>query len=240
MSVYFISDLHLSASRPLLSALFLKFLKTEAIKAEALYILGDLFEAWIGHENLGAHDTEILEALTHLSSQGIPVFFMPGNRDFLLNEALLEERGCRFLNDPTVISLYGKSIILTHGDKLCTLDKSYQRFRAVVQHPWVKQWFLKWPYRWRKQVAKALRSNREHTKKPDIIPRHWDVVLSEVYQLMREHQAYTLIHGHTHLPGIHDFMLDGNKAKRITLGDWNVTGSALVVDQDSIELKSIT
>jgi UDP-2,3-diacylglucosamine hydrolase len=241
MAVYFISDLHLHTSRPQTSELFLKFLATDAILGDALYILGDLFEAWVGHENLDEHDSHIISALTTLSRQGIPVYFMPGNRDFLLSQPLIEEMGCHFLDDPTVMTLYDTPIILTHGDKLCTLDKSYQRFRSVVQHPMVKKWFLKSPYVFRISIAKALRSNREHTYlKPTIIPRHWDVVLSDVYQLMRANEAYTLIHGHTHLPGIHEFRLDGHPAKRITLGDWGVTGSALVVTKDSLELKVLT
>jgi len=239
MAVYFISDLHLHASRPHTSEIFLKFLAGDAQASDALYILGDLFEAWVGHENLDEHDSNIISALATLSRQR-PVYFMSGNRDFLLSKTLIEEMGCHFLMDPTVITLYGSPVILTHGDKLCTLDKSYQRFRSVVQHPLVKKWFLKLPYTLRTSIAKALRSNREHTYlKPTIIPRHWDVALSDVYQLMRTNEAYTLIHGHTHLPGIHEFRLDNHPAKRITLGDWGVTGSALVATENSLELKTL-
>jgi UDP-2,3-diacylglucosamine hydrolase len=240
MATYFISDLHLHASRPKTSELFLKFLAEEALTAEALYILGDLFEAWVGHEALDTHDTQIIAALADFSRQGIPVYFMPGNRDFLLSEALLEEIDCRLLNDPAVITLNEIPIILTHGDKLCTLDRSYQRFRAFVQHPLVKKWFLRLPLSWRRHIATALRSNRSHVApKPTVIPRHWDVSLSSVYQLMREYKAYTLIHGHTHLPGIHEFILDGRPAKRVTLGDWGDTGSTLICDPDTIHLKVI-
>jgi UDP-2,3-diacylglucosamine hydrolase len=243
MATYFISDLHLCADSPKITELFLHFLSHEAKEAEALYILGDLFETWIGDDNHDSHHTEILAALEQFSANGIPVFFMPGNRDFLLGGQLLADIHCQLLPDPTLIYLNEQPIVLTHGDQLCTLDKSYQRYRKIVQHPMVRKLFLKLPLAWRQKIAIFLRSRShrplEESTEQNNIPRYFDVALSAVYRLMREKNATILIHGHTHRANIHEFILDGKPAKRIVLGDWGKTGSVLIYEENGPKLQEV-
>lgn len=247
MVTYFISDLHLSEKRPDTSALFLKFLSSEAKNADALYILGDLFESWIGDDNLNAHDEKIIEGLAEFSQTGIPLYFMHGNRDFLIGQQFVEKTRCTLLPDPTVVQIYQDKVLLTHGDLLCTFDKSYQRFRKLVRHPLTQKWFLKLPLNWRRTIANMLRmQSTEHFKRendklqkphPSLVNALnenknaknylWDVVLNTVYKFLRENQATILIHGHTHTPGMHDFILDDHKALRIVLGEWKTAGCVL-------------
>ncbi len=240
MTVLFISDLHLCAKRPKTSELFLNFLETEASKAEALYILGDFFDVWVGDDNQDSHDANIITALAKLTQQGVPVYFMQGNRDFLIGNNFIQAINGHLLTDPMVLFLNQEPILLTHGDELCTLDKKYQLFRKIVRHPTVIKIFLKLPLTWRRAIAQFLRS-RSSRRPPshDKNPRHWDVAQSAVYHLMRENKAYTLIHGHTHQPNIHEFMLDGHTAKRIVLGDWGDRGSVLAYSSEGPVLKQI-
>jgi len=257
MATYFISDLHLSQNRPEASALFLKFLTTEAKNAEALYILGDLFESWIGDDNFNAHDEKVLEGLSDFTKSGIPLYFMHGNRDFLIGQQFVEKTHCTLLADPTVIQLYQDRVLLTHGDLLCTFDKNYQRFRKFVRHPLVQKCFLKLPLHWRRSIATQLREkSNEHFKHenakaaeqsvslPSLSSEDkkakntlWDVVLNTVYKFLREHQAYILIHGHTHKPEIQHFILDDHKALRIVLGEWKDKGCILAYSPGSTEFK---
>jgi len=241
MVTYFISDLHLSALRPETSALFLKFLVTEGRNADALYILGDFFEAWIGDDNHNPHDDHIIDAIAELTHHGVPVYFMHGNRDFLIGDQFIEQSNCILLSDPTVIKLYQNQILLTHGDQLCTLDKKYQRFRQFVRHPSVQRFYLSLPLTLRRKIASTLRQRsieRFNKQKDKTNMYFWDVVLSSVYQLLRKHETYTLIHGHTHKPGIHDFILDETPARRIVLGEWDGSGSVLAYSPDGVELKT--
>ncbi len=274
MVTYFISDLHLSAKRPATSALFLKFLALEAKNADALYILGDLFESWVGDDNHNTHDEEIIEGLAKLARSGIPLYFMHGNRDFLIGDQFVARTHCTLLPDPSVVHLYQKKILLTHGDQLCTLDKKYQRFRRIVRHPFSQKFFLKLPLGLRRTIAKILRTKssehlqtikngrravfntpqdvpvgrapgwRESQSQPERQKIHqrmiytWDVVLDTIYKFLREHQVYTLIHGHTHKPGLHHFILDNHKAVRIVLGEWDNHGSVLVYSPTSTEFKT--
>lgn len=238
MATYFVSDLHLSATKPHLSHLFLKFLKGDAKKADALYILGDLFEAWIGDDNPDPHNSAIINALAEFSDNGIPVYFMHGNRDFLIGEQFAVESHCVLLPDPVVIDLYNTRVLLTHGDLLCTLDHQYQRFRKCVRHPMIKKLFLSFPLSWRQKISSFLRTKSARENIPP--SRKWDVTSDAVYQMLREHKAVTLIHGHTHKQGIHDFILDNQSAKRIVLGDWGETGSVLVYVPENITLQTIS
>ncbi len=234
--------MHLSAAKPHLSSLFLKFLSEEAKKADALYILGDLFEVWIGDDNLDPHNMDIIHALAEFSNRGIPLYLMHGNRDFLIGDQFTVESHCQLLQDPTVVELYQTAVLLTHGDLLCTLDHNYQRFRKFVRHPLIKKLFFSFPLSWRKKISGFLRKT---SARPPILSskgseeRKWDVTAEAIYQTLREHKALTLIHGHTHKPGIHDFILDNQPAKRIVLGDWGETGSVLIYSPENIELKTI-
>ncbi len=242
MTAYFISDLHLSARHPEISTLFLKFLENDAKKADALYILGDFFEAWVGIEEEDPHDIQIMAALKAFSQTGIPVFFIRGNRDFLIDQAFADKTHCQLLPDPTVIELYGNRVVLTHGDQLCTLDIGYQRFRRFVRHPLIQKLFLSLPIRLRRKMAALLRSNasrRPVYSKRNPEPR-FEVVQQDVYAILRDNQSSILIHGHTHRQNIHHFILDDKPAKRIVLGDWGTTGNVLVYSQDSITLQSVS
>lgn len=239
MATYFISDLHLSATKPHLSALFLKFLRQDAKNADALYILGDLFEVWLGDDNPDPHNMDIINALAEFSENGIPLYFMHGNRDFLIGDRFTVESHCELLQDPVVVELYNTPVLLTHGDLLCTLDQKYQRFRKFVRHPLIKKLFFSFPLSWRKKISNFLRkksTRREFLKERD---RKWDVTSEAVYQMLREHKSLTLIHGHTHKPGIHHFILDNQPAKRIVLGDWGETGSVLIYSPANLELKTV-
>lgn len=240
MATYFISDLHLSATKPEISERFLRFLQEDAIHSDALYILGDLFEVWMGDDQDDPHTRSIVEGLYNLHAQGIPLYFMRGNRDFLIGETFAHNSGCVLLPDPTRIMLYGKNILLSHGDQLCTLDKKYQYFRGLLRSPLLQALFLKLPMGLRTIIAGWLRRSTRAATTPSAQQQAlWDVALESVYSALRQHDSNTLIHGHTHQPKIHDFILDEYPSKRIVLGDWSLSaGSVLVYDLDSITLKT--
>ena len=250
MTTFFISDLHLSALHPNTSELFLKFLREDATDADALYILGDFFEAWIGDDILDDHDARIMNALADFSKQGVPVYFMHGNRDFLIGKGFANKTGCTLIHDPTPIQLYGKNVLLAHGDALCTLDKAYQRFRKFVRHPIIKGIFLMLPNWIRRKIANRLRKNSPRAFKkyqaaalqlkttPDANP-FWDVSQASVNNMMRQFQSDILIHGHTHKPAIHEFILDEKRVSRIVLGDWTNTGKILAFSPQQQELREV-
>jgi UDP-2,3-diacylglucosamine hydrolase len=240
MTTYFISDLHLSPKRPSTSEQFLRFLEHEAREADAIYILGDFFEVWVGDDNDNAHDIHIREALAVFNQTGIPVYFMHGNRDFLIGEQFFEQSGCILLNDPSPIDLYGNKVLLTHGDLLCTFDRAYQRFRKFVHNPFIQKWFLKFPLSIRQKIASFLRNISSRQQHPSHYQRAWDVSLDAVYSALRQNNCYTMIHGHTHQPKIHEFILDNQEAKRIVLGEWGESSTILAYGSDSIQLKSLS
>lgn len=235
MATLFISDLHLSGERPQITDVFLGFLHGPAREAEALYILGDLFEAWIGDDAVLPEQRPVLEALLALSETGVPIFVMHGNRDFLLGPQFETMSGCRLLTDPTLIDLYGTPTLLMHGDTLCTDDLAYQKFRTMVRDPqWQSALLAKTPEE-RIALARQYRemSTTETAQKANDI---MDVNQSAVEQTMREHNADQLIHGHTHRPAVHDFVLDGHPVRRIVLGDWYEQGSVLTCTQQDCRL----
>lgn len=230
MSTLFISDLHLSTERPAITGLFLDFLRTRARQAEALYILGDLFEYWIGDDVAMLPEYRpLIEGLHELTAAGVPVYVMHGNRDFLMRQGFEQQTGCRLIPDPTVIRLYGEDVLLMHGDTLCTDDVAYLKFREMVRNPdWVKV-FLE------KTLAERVAIVREYreisktamaTKKPEIM----DVNPDAVDAAMQAHGALHLIHGHTHRPAQHVFDRKGQRVRRTVLGDWYDQGSVLVCD----------
>lgn len=238
--VLFISDLHLDTSRPEIVQLFLHFLQQRATQAEALYILGDFFEAWIGDDAVPP-DHPVIAALKGVSATGVPLYVMRGNRDFLLGEQFEQLTGARLLPDPTVITLGGDPVLLMHGDSLCTDDTTYQQFRAMVHNPQWQQMFLAKPIEERMELARQARqeSTARNTGLMDTQESIMDVNQGAVEQAMREHGVQRLIHGHTHRPNVHEFTVDGKPATRIVLGDWYDQGSVLEFRDGAYDLQDI-
>jgi len=235
----FISDLHLDARRPAITDVFLAFLAgLDASACAGVYILGDLFEAWIGDDSDDAHDQRVLAALGITTERGIPIWVMHGNRDFLLGEGFTQATGCTLLADPTLIELNGEPTLLMHGDTLCTDDIEYQQFRSVVRNPVWQQQFLAKPIAERRAIAANLReTSRQRTgeKTAEIM----DVNAQAVATILREYQTPRLIHGHTHRPAVHDLLIDGVPTQRIVLGDWFEQGSVLRCDDAGIRLETL-
>jgi UDP-2,3-diacylglucosamine hydrolase len=199
----FIADLHLTPERPQINAAFFGFLEVTAINADALYILGDFFETWLGDDDLADPlHTEIASRLKHLSDSGVPVWLMHGNRDFLLADDFFRASGAHRLVDPSVIDLYGTPTLLMHGDSLCTDDAPYQQFRQQVRNPQWQATFLQRPLTERRALAAALRAQSEQTK-ADKTPEIMDVNASAVAQALHDSGTQRLIHGHTHHPARH-------------------------------------
>jgi len=226
MATLFISDLHLDETRPQIVDLFVRFLADEARKADALYILGDLLESWIGDDDDAPLATRIAHALRSLRDGGVPIYFMHGNRDFLLGAEYAKRAGMELLADPNIVELDGERTLLMHGDTLCTDDVEYQKFRGLVRNPAWQQQFLAKPLAERRAFAAQARGeSRKQTamKAAEIM----DVNQGAVESAMRTHGVRRLIHGHTHRPATHRFDLDGQAAERIVLGDWFEQSSAL-------------
>ena len=227
----FISDLHLCAQRPDISEAFVRFCTQRAINAEALYILGDLSDAWLGDDD----DSDIAELLKSeikkLTDAGVKVFIMVGNRDFLMGQQFATDCQCTLLADPSVIDLYGQSVLLMHGDSLCTEDAEYMAFRAQIRNPDMQQVLLSKSLDERRGIAKMLREKSRSanaTKTEDIM----DVTPSEVVKALNEHNVDIMIHGHTHRPAIHNLIVDDADAKRYVLGDWDKQGWCITVSKD--------
>ena len=240
MTTLFIADLHLEPACPARTALLLAFLQRQARSADALYILGDLFEAWIGDDDDAEPGPTVAAALRTLTEGGVPVFFLHGNRDFLLGERFAAAAGLRLLPESGVIDLAGERVLLLHGDTLCTDDRDYQAFRAQVRNPVWQAQLLALPLTQRRALAGQLReTSRQATgqKAAEIM----DVHQAEVERIMRWHGVLRLIHGHTHRPAIHDGVLDGQPARRAVLGDWqDDQGSVLRCDESGWRLEPLT
>ena len=238
MATLFISDLHLDPARPDITTQALDFLASEARTADALYILGDLFEAWVGDDDPEPEKRRVIAALRALADAGLPLYFMHGNRDFLVGERFAADSGCTLLADPTIIELHGTRVLLMHGDTLCTDDHEYQAFRAMVRNPAWQQAMLARPLMERLALAQQLRDTSAASmagKSMEIM----DVNQGAVEATMRQHGVYTLLHGHTHRPAVHRFELDGHTAVRIVLGDWYTQGSVLTWDEDGFVLRTL-
>ena len=237
MSTVFISDLHLCKDRPQINELFFDFLE-DIKQTSALYILGDLFEVWIGDDSVSAEDQTVISGLKKLTQSGVPVYLMHGNRDFLLGEEFAKQTGCQLIPEPTIIDLYGTLTLLMHGDTLCTDDISYQQFRSMVRNEQWQSGFLSMPIEKRLEIAAQYRNeSKSHTKNKS--PEIMDANQQTIESAMRGNNVIRLIHGHTHRPDIHHFKLDGNDAQRVVLGDWYEHGSVLVVDENGYDLKTI-
>lgn len=238
MSTLFISDLHLTGKRQQVIDLFLDFLRRDAVEADALYILGDFFEYWIGDEAIHRPDHEpVIEGLRELRATGTPVYVMRGNRDFLMDNDFENASGCDLVADPMVIDLYGQKALITHGDYLCTDDVVYQEFREMVrQRKWQKE-FLNKSVEERDAIAQKYRTISKEisqTKEPEIMDINQHTLVDE----MKKYGVDLVIHGHTHRPAVHEFRIDGTDAKRIVLGDWYDQGSMLIADKDNLNLVS--
>jgi len=227
VTVLFISDLHLETDRPATTAKFLSFLERDARGAESLYILGDLFEAWIGDDDDDPRLAPILDALASLTAAGVDCRFMHGNRDFLVGERFAARTGCTLLGDYATVDLYGRRVLLTHGDLLCTDDTKYLAMRAQFRDPAWQREFLVKPLAERRAIAQQLRamSATEVAAKSESI---MDVNQAAVEQTMRDHGVDTLLHGHTHRPNVHRFALDGRPATRLVLGAWHDAAEIIV------------
>ncbi len=236
MAVVFVSDVHLEPRRADISERFFRFLELQATQAEALYVLGDLFEAWIGDDDDDELAKLVPRKLRALNDSGVPVYFMHGNRDFLIGERFAKDSGCRLLDDPTRLELYGETLLLSHGDALCTDDLGYQAFRKEVRDPQWQKHFLARPLAQRREIARhAADASVQYQQQQ--APEIGDVNQQAVEALMSERQVTVLLHGHTHRPAVHDFTLaDGVEARRIVLGAWYEQGSMARWDKNGIEL----
>lgn len=239
MPTLFISDLHLEPSRPLMTQIFLRFLAGPARNARAVYIMGDLFDLWIGDDaNMALYPVEIA-ALRALSDSGVPLFFMHGNRDFLIGKAFLQATGGSLLQDPSVIDLHGTPTVLSHGDMLCTDDLAHMKGRREWLDPARQAAFLAQPAEAREKIARQLRMESSYNKTQKAV-EIMDVTQQAVEDLLRSSKVRQMIHGHTHRPAIHDFNLDGAPARRIVLSDWHDDhGSMLVCDEDGCRPEAI-
>jgi UDP-2,3-diacylglucosamine hydrolase len=227
--ILLISDLHLEEQRPDLTRAFVQFLEGRARAAEALYILGDFFEVWIGDDGMTPFQREIARALRQLRDSGTQIFLMHGNRDFLIGKAFCREAGCTLLHDPSLVQFNGEPVLLMHGDSLCTQDLAYMKLRRWLRHPLTLFILRHLPLTTRHKLARKLRSeSRAQTsmKASEIV----DVTPDEVPRIMAEYGVRTLIHGHTHRPAVHQLQVAGQAARRIVLGDWDKQGWALQID----------
>jgi UDP-2,3-diacylglucosamine hydrolase len=222
----FVSDVHLDASAPEASEQFLAFLRQEAAQAEALYILGDLFEAWVGDDDADPDKERICQGLRALTDSGVPCFVMHGNRDFLLGAGFCQRAGCRLLTDPVIAQFEDDRVLLTHGDALCTDDHAYQELRSLVRDPLWQRRFLALPRLRRELLADEARAgSRRHTSRT--VPTIMDVNAGAVTSAFRSSGVRRMIHGHTHRPGVHDLSVDGVPVQRLVLGAWYEQGSYL-------------
>ena len=231
LTTLFISDLHLCSGRPEINRSFFGFLEREATGADALYILGDLFEYWAGDDDLDdPFNAKVVAALAQLAANGVPPYLMHGNRDFVIGEAFARASGVTLLPDPALLNLYGQPTLLMHGDTLCTLDQAYQAFRREARsETWIRD-LLRRPLIERKAAIEALRrqSEQEKRNKPEEI---MDVTPAEVEATLRRNGYPRLIHGHTHRPARHVHQVDGHVCERWVLADWYEAGSYLACDE---------
>ena len=226
----FISDLHLCASRPAVTEAFLNFLKTEAKQAEKLFILGDLFEYWAGDDDINHPDHQNIILALKALSRNTAIYFIQGNRDFLVGEAFSEATGATILADPSALNLYGHRVLLSHGDALCTDDVEYQAFKKLVRSQDWQTKFMSQPLTQRKAQIEELRKKSEQEKsyKSSMI---MDVNVQAVEKTLQDfNYPEIFIHGHTHRPDVHQLNLASKHCSRIVLGDWYEQGSCLMLD----------
>lgn len=240
MTTLFIADLHLDAERPQSTELFGHFIDTQARGADALYIIGDLFEAWVGDDDPSETGAFVADKLRTLSRSGVPVHFTRGNRDFLVGNLYADRAGFAILPDPAVIMLYGQPTLVMHGDLLCTDDVAYQQFRAQTRDPAWQAQFLAQPLPARlafaQQARNASKTRYGELSSAGVAETVTDVTPATVTDTFSRYGVHRLIHGHTHRPAVHD---EGRGNTRIVLGDWYEQGSVLRVDGTSCDLQRL-
>lgn len=235
----FIADVHLSAQRPDITAAFMHFLHTTAVNADAVYILGDLFDVWIGDDNPEPLVAEVAAALKQLSNQGTQLFFIHGNRDFFLRQQYATRCGMTLLPAEQVIDLYGTPTLIMHGDSLCTLDIAYQKFRKWWNQPWWQFLMLNLPLKLRQHLAQKARLRSAKHKQQYTNSNQqkiMDVTPAAVISVMHQANVLKLIHGHTHRPAVHKLEINQQIAQRYVLGDWYSQSSYLLVNADQWQL----
>ncbi|WED23277.1 UDP-2,3-diacylglucosamine diphosphatase [Vibrio sp. JC009] len=237
MTTFFIADLHLTPSRPDITHCFFEFMRNEAASADALYVLGDLFEFWVGDDDNNSFNQSIKQEFRKLTDSGVPCFFAHGNRDFLVGKRFGKETGVTLLGDESVIDLYGTRAVIMHGDTLCTDDLSYIAYREKVHKPWLQWLYNRLPLSVKLKIVAKVQSDIGEDKKQkslDIM----DVNQQEVERVMQLHNCNLMIHGHTHRPGTHVFASDGAEKTRVVLGDWYTQSSVLECTPGKQELQS--
>lgn len=236
---FFIADLHLSKEQPEITQCLLKFLRTDAVNADALYVLGDLFEYWLGDDDVNELSTQIADAFKALSGSGTPIYFIHGNRDFLIRQRYAKACHMQLLPEQKVIDLYGTPTLIMHGDELCIQDVVYQKFRKKARGWWWPKLMLSLPLKTRRNIAENGRKKSKQNQQK-LTNEIMDVTPQEVVNVMQKHCVNRLIHGHTHRPNIHDIIINGKASQRVVLGDWYEQGSMLKVTPDSIELMTLS
>ncbi|MDT9587387.1 MAG: UDP-2,3-diacylglucosamine diphosphatase [Candidatus Arsenophonus melophagi] len=238
MVILFIADLHLSEQEPAITVSFLHFLREQASKAKALYILGDFFDYWIGDDNPSLLYKSIAKELQELRSKGVTCYFIHGNRDFLLGKKFAKASGMTLLPTEKVLTLHGHHILILHGDTLCTNDVSFQRYRKKVHNPLLQRLFLALPLSTRHSIAKRMRKNSQAAiqLKPAYIT---DVNKQTVIEKFQKYQVDWMIHGHTHKPAIHDIHVNGKILHRAVLGAWDKNIAVIKITPTTIELLHI-
>jgi UDP-2,3-diacylglucosamine hydrolase len=223
----FISDLHLDEKEPKICHLFFEFLNNcDPSYIDGIYILGDLFEVWIGDDNDTPFNQKVCAALKSVSQKNIPLFFIHGNRDFFIGNKFSTESGCQLLKEETVINLYGTRVLLMHGDTSCTNDVAYQQARKIFRNAICQKIYLSLPLRVRQYIANKIRKKSEtHTQ--SVLYDILDVTQETVELRMQAQQVMHLIHGHVHRPAIHQFLIDKKPAQRLVLGAWHKNGNML-------------
>lgn len=235
MSIFFISDVHICPTKSIITNNFIRFLKYCLIHADALYILGDLFEVWIGDDDPEPLYNKIAIELQKLKKNGIPCYFIHGNRDFLLGKNFANKSGIKFLPEQTILKLYDHYIFILHGDTLCTDDKIYQLFRYKVHNLFIQKLFLSLPLFLRLIIASKIRSyskKNNHYKSKFIM----DVNLKTIEKIISCNNIHYIIHGHTHKPGIHKIYLNNKIIYRIVLSSWHDKNSMIKINKNKIEL----
>ena len=239
MTTLFISDLHLEPDRDDITQQFLEFLATDATTADALYILGDLFEVWVGDDDDQPLVAKVADALRQLADAGVACFFAHGNRDFMLGDDYAERAGLTLLPEWTKLHLHGQTVLVGHGDDLCTDDHEYMAFRTMVRNLNWQRNMLQLPLAQRRQLATQARHQSELNtagKAMDIMDVNADAVAS----LLQTHNVDTVLHGHTHRPAVHRFNNGATPATRIVLGDWYEQGSLVRWGPDGFKLEQLS
>jgi UDP-2,3-diacylglucosamine hydrolase len=238
MATLFISDLHLEPGRPEIGEQFLAFLAGPAREADALYILGDLFEAWIGDDDPSPYYAAMKTAIRALADSDVPVYFMHGNRDFMIGDAFAAEAGVTLLQDPHPLELHGENVLLSHGDALCTDDAEYQQVRAMTRNPdWQAMMMTKSV---EERIAFAKQAREQSLARSESLTEEIaDVNQAAVEQTIRQSGVDILLHGHTHRPAVHPFHVDDRPVHRIVLGDWYEQGSMVIWDEDGPRLEEL-